>query len=583
MERIVGYEPVIDENVDEQIERGVEDTSSVVEADVAQADPGELQVLAPLSSDEDADRSDDALPENGEPHGDQGASANGRPTRLPLESSGDPVRMFLRDVGDTALLTREDEIALAQRFEMAREAILTGLCQSPSTFASVAAWYDALHDGRIQLGDLVEAGAVADDVGASDAPPDSPDPSTSVLGTASRERLRSATLAGLRRLLALNAERLAYAERVEEGDQAKLQLMVRELRRLGLRSSRIDALMDERKATAGRLAALDREALGLALAARADRAQFLRLWDGGMEAALWLERAAGDAQGGQPHELRDRLAEIRVEIERLEHDNGLPIVELRRVLRTISEGEREARRAREAMMRANLRLVVHIAKGYCNRGLMLADLIQEGNLGLMQALKKFDWRRGAKLSTYATYWIRQAMSRAIADQAATVRIPVHMRETAGQIMHATRRMTQRMGREPTHEEVAARLGLPLGKVKTARQLVREPVSLETPINDDEDGKLEDLIEDRGAVMPFDAAARSVLRERASRLLSGLTPREERILRMRFGIGLDGDHTLEEVGRTFNVTRERIRQIEAKALQKLRASVGANELRELLDD
>ena len=234
------------------------------------------------------------------------------------------------------------------------------------------------------------------------------------------------------------------------------------------------------------------------------------------------------------------------------------------------------------MMQSNLRLVVHIAKRYRNRGLMFGDLIQEGNLGLMRAVEKFDWRRGFKLSTYASWWIRQAMTRAIADQAPTIRVPVHMKETAGQVLRAGRRIAQETGREPTLEELAARLNLPVDKVKTARELVREPVSLEMPVGEDADAKLGDLVEDRNAVMPFEAAARAVMRERASQLLSGLTPREERILRMRFGIGTDRDHTLEEVGRLFNVTRERIRQIEAKALGKLRASLGGEALRELLE-
>ena len=357
--------------------------------------------------------------------------------------------------------------------------------------------------------------------------------------------------------------------------------MTRAVQRLRLRSSRSDALISEIKVAAGRLAALDRDALGLALTAGVQRAEFLLFWDGNAAAATRLERAASTSES-QKLTCRQKVAGIRAEIERLEAETGLPIVELRRVLNDLSRGEREARQAKDAMMRANLRLVVHIAKRYRNRGLMFGDLIQEGNLGLMRAVEKFDWRRGFKLSTYATWWIRQSISRAIADQAPTIRVPVHMKETAGQIMRAGRRMAQQTGREPTHDELAARLGFSVSQVKTAHQLVREPVSLETPVGEDEGGALGDLVEDRNAVAPFDAAARSVLRERTSRLLAGLTPREERVLRMRFGIGLDRDHTLEEVGRTFNVTRERIRQIEAKALEKLRASVGGEALRELLD-
>jgi RNA polymerase primary sigma factor len=351
------------------------------------------------------------------------------------------------------------------------------------------------------------------------------------------------------------------------------------MQRLGLRRSRIDPLIGELKAASGRLAALDRAALGLALAAGLQRPAFLKLWDGSAASVGRVERAAVAAKRKA---LRAGLPAVRSDIEQLEDETGLPIAELRRVLHDISRGEREARHARDTMMQSNLRLVVHIAKRYRNRGLMFGDLIQEGNLGLMRAVEKFDWRRGFKLSTYASWWIRQAMTRAIADQAPTIRVPVHMKETAGQVLRAGRRIAQQTGREPTLEELAARLNLPVEKVKTARELVREPVSLEAPVGEDGDAQLGDLVEDRNAVMPFEAAARTVMREQASKLLSGLTPREERILRMRFGIGTDRDHTLEEVGRLFNVTRERIRQIEAKALGKLRASLGSEALRELLE-
>ena len=292
--------------------------------------------------------------------------------------------------------------------------------------------------------------------------------------------------------------------------------MVGEMQRLGLRRSRIEPLIGELKAASGRLVPLDRAALGLALAAGIQRTAFLKLWDGSAASAARVERAAATAERKA---LRAGLAAIRSDIEQLEDETGLPIAELRRVLHDINRGEREARHARDTMMQSNLRLVVHIAKRYRNRGLMFGDLIQEGNLGLMRAVEKFDWRRGFKLSTYASWWIRQAMTRAIADQAPTIRVPVHMKETAGQVLRAGRRIAQQTGREPTLEELATRLNLPLEKVKTARELVREPVSLEMPVGEDGDAQLGDLVEDRNAVMPFEAAARTVMRERASALLS----------------------------------------------------------------
>ena len=485
----------------------------------------------------------------------------------------DPVRMFLRDIGNTELLTREQEIALAQRFEAGETATLTALCECPTTFAAIAIWREALQDGRLALRDLVELDT---------APGGTAAPEEVAAEPSAEEGLRPETLARLDAILAGHRALATAREKGGEAYQRRLQAMVTDMQRLGLRRSRIDPLIGELKAAAGRLAALDRTALGLALGAGLQRTAFLQAWDGSAASVARVERKATSAAAGKRKALKVGLAEIRSEVGQLELEAGLPIAELRRVLHDLGRGEREARHARDAMMQANLRLVVHIAKRYRNRGLMFGDLIQEGNLGLMRAVEKFDWRRGFKLSTYASWWIRQAMTRAIADQAPTIRVPVHMKETAGQVLRAGRRIAHQTGREPTLEELANRLNLPLDKVKAARELVREPVSLETPIGEDGDASLGDLVEDRNAVMPFEAAARTVLRERAAQLLSGLTPREERILRMRFGIGTDRDHTLEEVGQQFNVTRERIRQIEAKALGKLRASLGGEALREMLE-
>ncbi len=571
MDKTFGYASLIDEEPDDAIHFVQDDSDPPAGGDADPILSHEVEDLAPESDDSGADPAEDVA-EHDEPEQRQSAEANQGNLGAAGGTTSDPVRLFLRDIGNTELLTREQEIALAQRLEAGEGATLAALCECPATFAAIAAWRDALQDGRISLRDLIELDAAPGAAGTPVLADEAVDP-------ALEEGLRPETLARLDAILAANAALRAARQEAPQTYQVRLQAMVGDVQRLGLRRSRIDPLIGELKAASGRLVPLDRAALGLAQAAGIERAAFLKAWDGSAASVARLERAAAAAKRKA---LRVGLVGIRADIDQLEVETGLPIGELRRVLHDISRGEREARHARDTMMQSNLRLVVHIAKRYRNRGLMFGDLIQEGNLGLMRAVEKFDWRRGFKLSTYASWWIRQSMTRAIADQAPTIRVPVHMKETAGQVLRAGRRITQQTGREPTLEELAARLNLPVDKVKTARELVREPVSLAMPVGEDGDAQLGDLVEDRNAVMPFEAAARTVMREQASKLLSGLTPREERILRMRFGIGTDRDHTLEEVGRLFNVTRERIRQIEAKALGKLRASLGGEALRELLE-
>ena len=499
-----------------------------------------------------------------------------------LGRTDDPVRIFLREMGNAALLTREGEIAVAQRIEAGRDTMLAALGESPMALATLTAWRDAIAQGRLPLREVIELEAMAADapVGRDE---EEGEPVADAPHTTLEERLKPETLAAFG--AALEAGKKLRRLKNASARAAGRQEVARIIKELRLRPARTEELVGNLRAVNRRLVALDGKALRIAQAAQLGREEFLPLWDGGEEAVERAAKAAAKVRrstAARVAALRKGLEEVREEVAKLEADAGLPAPELRRVYADVSRGEREMRRAKEEMTRANLRLVVHIAKKYRNRGLMFGDLIQEGNIGLMRAVDKFDWRRGFKFSTYATWWIRQAITRSIADQARTIRVPVHMTETVVKVARIGRRLAQESGREPTPEELAEKLGMPLDKVRTVQRLVREPVSLEAPIGDEEEGRLGDLIEDRNAVMPFDAVAQTNLREAASKVLADLTPREERILRMRFGIGMNTDHTLEEVGRTFNVTRERIRQIEAKALRKLQNGTRGRRLRSFLE-